>query len=293
MPDYSRGVLLELAGTRTHVVVDAATGPVTGPPVVLSSGLAGNWFDWDAVTELLTPGRTVVRLDRPGYGLSDPWPDGAVPTLDSEVTRLRDLLDALEIESAVMVAHSMASFYVEAFLREFPSRTAAAVILDGSVEASPRWVLPGDLRDALLLRSADAATAVGMNRAGPAAHRLLGAGDPPPEYASILSSEDYFRAAFLENGRYPVLAHELADLRQETPLPPDVPVTVAAAFTGRRTPWNTSWLGQQEELAEILHGRYAVIAPSGHHAMIDQPAQVAALILDATTPPGGTAGPTG
>lgn len=285
-------MLLELAGTRTHVVVDGPLGRPSGPPVVLSSGLAGNWFDWDAVTELLTPSRTVVRLDRPGYGLSDPWPDGAVPTLESEVTRLRELLDALDIDAAVLVGHSMASFYVEAFLREFPDRTAGLVILDGSVEASPRWVLPGDLRDALLLRSADAATAVGMNHVTPAVHRLLGAGEPPPEHASILSSEDYFRAAFLENGRYPVLAHELADLRAETSVPRGAPITVAAAFSGRRSPWATSWLAQQKELAEMLHARYAVIAPSGHHAMTDQPAQVAALILDTISPPAGPSGPT-
>ncbi|KXP11771.1 hypothetical protein AXK57_21190 [Tsukamurella pulmonis] len=283
-------MLLELAGTRTHVVVDAATGPASGPPVVLNSGLAGNWFDWDAVTELLTPSRTVVRVDRPGYGLSDPWPDGAVPTLDSEVTRLRELLDALEITSAVMVGHSMASFYVEAFARETPDRTAASVLLDGSVELAPRWVLPGDLRDTALLLSADAAAAVRMNLFGPLVHRMLGAGPPPAEYAEILKSEAYFRAAFLENGRYPVLAHELADLRERTPLP-DAPWTVAAAFAGSRTPWATRWLAQQEELAELLHARYAVIAPSGHQAMVDQPAQVAALILDATSPRGGSADP--
>lgn len=285
-------MLLDLAGTRTHVVVDEPIAPASGPPVVLNSGLAGNWFDWDAVTELLTASRTVVRLDRPGYGLSDPWPDGAVPTLDSEVTRLCELLDALDIDSAVLVGHSMASFYVEAFLREFPDRTAGSVLLDGSVETSPRWVVPGEVRDAALLRSADAAAAVRMNLFGPLVHRMLGAGAPPPEYAEILSSEAYFRAAFLENGRYPVLAHELADLRERTPLPAGVPITVAAAFAGRRTPWANHWLEQQRELADVLHAHYAVIAPSGHQAMVDQPAQTAALILDATSLRGEPAGPT-
>ncbi|WP_158635027.1 alpha/beta fold hydrolase [Tsukamurella asaccharolytica] len=283
-------MLLELAGTRTHVVVDEPHASASGPPVVLNSGLAGNWFDWDAVTELLTASRTVVRLDRPGYGLSDPWPDDAVPTLESEVTRLRELLDALDIDTAVMVGHSMASFYVEAFAREYPDRTAGSVLLDGSVEITPRWVLPGDLRDTLLLRSADAAAAVRMNLFGPVAHRMLGASAPPPEYAEILSSEAYFRAAFLENGRYPVLAHDVADLRERAPLPA-VPWTVAAAFTGRRTPWASHWLEQQRELADVLHARFAVIAPSGHQAMVDQPAQTAALILDATSRPEEPAGP--
>lgn len=273
-------MLLELAGIRTHVVVDDPIGPVTGPPVVLCSGLAGNWFDWDAVTGLLTGGRTVVRLDRPGYGLSDPWPDGAVPTLESEVTRLRELLDALEIESAAVCGHSMASFYVEAFARRHPDRTAGLVLLDGSVEDSPHWVLPGDLRDELLLRAADAAAAVGLNRAGPAAHRLLGGGTPPPEHADILASEGFLKAAIVENGRYTVLAHDLAALRDAAPLSDRLPITVAAAYRGRPTPLAASWLRQQRGLADRLRARYAVVAPSRHHAMIDQPAQVAALILD-------------
>lgn len=272
-------MLLELAGTRTHVVVDGPREQASGPPVVLNSGLAGNWFDWDAVTDILAASRTVVRLDRPGYGLSDPLLDGAVPTLGTEVARLRELLDALDIDSAVVVGHSMASFYVEAFLREVPGRTAGAVLIDGSVESDPRPVLPGALKDRLLLRSADAATAVGMHRATPVVHRLLGADGAPERYASILESKDYFRAVFVENGRYTELARELADLRERLPLPDGVPVTVAAAFTGRRTPWSKRWLAHQRGLAEILHARYAVIEPSGHQAMTDQPAQVAALIL--------------
>lgn len=272
-------MLLELAGTRTHVVVDGPREPASGPPVVLNSGLAGNWFDWDAVTDILAASRTVVRLDRPGYGLSDPLPDGAVPTLETEVARLRQLLDALSIETAVMVGHSMASFYVEAFLREAPDRAAGVVLLDGSVEEDPRPVLPGALRDRLLLRSADAATAVGMHRVSPVVHRLLGADGAPEQYASILGSKNYFRAVFVENGRYSELARDLADLREQVPLPDGVPVTVAAASTGRRTPWMKRWLAHQRGLADLLHARVAVVEPSGHQAMADQPAQVAALIL--------------
>ncbi|CAM5516317.1 Alpha/beta hydrolase fold protein OS=Tsukamurella paurometabola (strain ATCC 8368 / DSM / CCUG 35730 / CIP 100753 / JCM 10117 / KCTC 9821 / NBRC 16120 /NCIMB 702349 / NCTC 13040) OX=521096 GN=Tpau_0110 PE=4 SV=1 [Tsukamurella paurometabola] len=274
-------MLLELANVRTHVVIDQPTGPVTGPPVVLSSGLAGNWFDWDSCIELLRSERTVIRFDRPGYGLSDPWPEDTVPTLDGEVRRYRDLLDALQIQRGVICGHSMASFYVEAFAREHPERTAAAVILDGSVEDSPRWVLPTNLRADLLLRSADVAAASGLSRIGPAVHKLLVDSEPPAEHAQILSSEQYLRAAMLENGQYPVLAHELVDLRTKQPLQPGLPVTVAAAYTGRPTPWAASWLRQQRGLADRLDARFAVIAPSGHHVMVEQPAQVAALILDA------------
>ncbi|GAB3133983.1 alpha/beta hydrolase [Tsukamurella serpentis] len=274
------GNVLDLAGTGTHVVIDEARGPVDGPPVVLSAGLAGNWFDWDPLTALLTVRRTVIRVDRPGYGRSEPLPAGALPTLATEVTRLAELLDALDLRRAVMVGHSMASFYVEAFAREYPQRTAALVLLDGSVEDSPRRLLPARLRDGLLERTADAATALGVQRLGPVLHRMIGGGDAH-EYAEILSSPQFLRAAVLENGRYSELARRLAELRERAPMPSGVPVTVAAGHPGRPTPTALSWLREQRGLADLLGAWFAVITPSGHQVMVDQPAQCAALILDA------------
>src|SRR4051794_34852389 len=77
--DAPPGLLVDVAGQRTHVVVDGPRGPTTGPVVVFANGLGGAWFDWDRVVRLLPPDITAVRLDRPGLG----WTPGP-----SSMTRL-------------------------------------------------------------------------------------------------------------------------------------------------------------------------------------------------------------
>ncbi|MEJ8644611.1 alpha/beta fold hydrolase [Streptomyces sp. MS1.HAVA.3] len=108
---------------------------------VLSAGLAMAWFDWDPVAPLLAAaGRTVVRFDRPGHGLSGPATDP--PTTAGEAHRIAGLLDALGLGGpdtgpVTVVGHSIAAFHAEAFARLYPERTAALVLVDGSVEEAP------------------------------------------------------------------------------------------------------------------------------------------------------------
>lgn len=108
---------------------------------------------------------------------------------------------------------------------------------------------------------------------------------PPDGYAPeriddlrrIYRRRSYLTAATVEYAVYVDLAIELNRLRRRTPKP-SVPVVVAAAHTGRRTPWGAQWLRRQQRLARYLGGRFAVVSPSHHHAMIDQPRRVAALV---------------
>lgn len=130
-----RFVLVE--GAALHVVVEGS-----GPPVVLSAGLAMAWFDWDPVAALLVAqSRTVVRFDRPGHGLSAPTT--APPTAAGEARRIAGLLDALGLAGPVtVVGHSIAGFHAEAFARLYPERTAALVLVDSSVEEDPARPCP-------------------------------------------------------------------------------------------------------------------------------------------------------
>lgn len=89
-----------------HVVVDG-----DGPPVVLYGGLGGNWFDWDEVVRLLSGICLVVRIDRPGYGLSPP--SGDRPSARGEADRIAGVLDALRVTTpAVLVGHSLGDRWI-------------------------------------------------------------------------------------------------------------------------------------------------------------------------------------
>lgn len=284
-----RFVLVE--GAALHVVVEGS-----GPPVVLSAGLAMAWFDWDPVAALLVAqGRTVVRFDRPGHGLSAPAT--APPTAAGEARRIAGLLDALGLAGPVtVVGHSIAGFHAEAFARLYPERTAALVLVDSSVEEDPRTALPVGVRTGAARLLGRALTAAGLPAAlGPLARRAVvrasrtSSGDLP-----LPSAGDPSRAG----PRTPLLPHRPGLARRpagELPLPRHRrrgpgPAGRAPAGRARHRPRRVRrlgragalrWLARQAGLADRLGARFEVAEPAGHLVMLDRPGRVARAVLDA------------
>ncbi|MEV8021129.1 alpha/beta hydrolase [Streptomyces sp. NPDC086554] len=239
---------------RHHVEV-AGQGPVC----VLSAGLGLVSSDWDAVAELLSPWRTVVRFDRPGLGLSGHA--RVPPSLAGEAGRIAGVLDALGLPGPVtVVGHSLAGFHAESFARLYPARTAGLVLVDSSVEGRlgrvrvPRGVRVGGARvGGAVLRG------VGVSRvAGPVGVRRV-----------------LVPGALLEYATYGDIARELAALRGKFPLPEGLPVTVLAAYSRG----SVRWLYRQRGLAAALGAEFRVAEPSGHLVMRDSPADVADAVL--------------
>lgn len=48
----------------------------SGPPLVLVHGLGGSLVNWEPVMELVAAERDVIAVDLPGFGSSDPLPEG-------------------------------------------------------------------------------------------------------------------------------------------------------------------------------------------------------------------------
>ncbi|MBB4925544.1 pimeloyl-ACP methyl ester carboxylesterase [Kitasatospora kifunensis] len=274
--------LLRVDGTVLHVRCEGS-----GPVCVLSGGLGCAWFDWDAVAALLVPHRTVVRFDRPGYGLSASA--AAAPTLRGEAERIRRILSVLGLAGpATVVGHSMAAFHVEAFARLHPERTSAVVLVDGSTEphARERPLPRARVRAARLAAGVARGLAVPY-LLGPPGRRLVvrlatACGrDPAPR---LLVRRCYrpwraLRAALLENTCYRDQAAQLLVLRAELPLP--APVVVLAADDGSASRRARRHRARQRQLALALGGRLTVAAPSGHLLMLDRPEAVAAAVLTA------------
>ncbi|MBT2540390.1 alpha/beta hydrolase [Streptomyces sp. ISL-44] len=291
---YGNGVgrFVRVDGVPLHVVTEGR-----GPVVVLSAGLAMAWFDWDEVAALLVArGRTVVRFDRPGHGLSGPAT--APATAAGEAHRIAGLLDALGLTDPVtVVGHSIAGFHAEAFARLHPERTAALVLVDSSVEEAPRTLLPAALRTAAARALGRAVTAAGLPAAlGPAARRATvrasrtGGGDRPlpsaggPPAARDLVRRCYrtgrvWRGALLENAGYPDTAAEVLALRGTHPL--TAPATVLAAHDGSGGRRALRWPARQADLADRLGARFELVEPAGHLVMLDRPDQVARAVLHA------------
>ncbi|MEV7778761.1 alpha/beta hydrolase [Kitasatospora sp. NPDC088351] len=277
---------LRIDGIPLHVRIEG-----DGPVCLLTGGLGSSWFDWDLVVSFLAPYRTVVRFDRPGYGLSAPEPaTRPAPSAAGEAERIRGVLDALGLHGPCTVAgHSLAGFHVEAFSRLHPERVAGLVLLDGSVESDPRPRPAPGLRDLAARTIAGAATAVAVPYLfGPTARRLTARAStvrredlaPAPLVRHCYRTGRALRALLRENARYLDMAAELDELRCTAPLPDDLPVTVLAADDGCRTRRTQDWLGGQRELAALLGADFRTTAPAGHLLMFDRPDAVASAILD-------------
>ncbi|MDO5728479.1 MAG: alpha/beta hydrolase [Actinomycetaceae bacterium] len=109
-------------------------GDPTDPAVILLSGLALAWFDWQDVTLALGNDHRVLVLDRAGSGLSGPAPFSAGSSLADEVEVVCQILDQYGIERATIAGHSMGGLIAEALGRRHPDRCEAIVLLDTSYE---------------------------------------------------------------------------------------------------------------------------------------------------------------
>jgi 3-oxoadipate enol-lactonase len=79
-------------------------GEPGGTPLVLGHGIFLDSSVWDEVLAQLPADRTVITVDGPGHGASDPPPPGW--SLAQHATAIVEVLDALGVPRAVLAGHS-------------------------------------------------------------------------------------------------------------------------------------------------------------------------------------------
>jgi pimeloyl-ACP methyl ester carboxylesterase len=124
-----RGRFIEIGGFRQHVVeLNAAGSTSAAVPVVLLHGAGANLEDMHfALGERLAARHRVILIDRPGLGFSTRKAgEGSSPTYQAAV--LRDVLDRLGIDRAILVGHSWGGVLALAFALDFPQRVSGLVL---------------------------------------------------------------------------------------------------------------------------------------------------------------------
>lgn len=128
------GRFITVNGTRTFI---QESGPAEGEPVVLVHGFGASTFTWrDNIPALAEAGYRVLALDLIGYGLSDKnfALDFSHPAQADFVVAV---MEAVGIESATLVGHSMGGSVIAHLAQRHPERVTALVFVDGAVrEAS-------------------------------------------------------------------------------------------------------------------------------------------------------------
>jgi pimeloyl-ACP methyl ester carboxylesterase len=257
--------------------------------IVLCSGLGGSPLDWrDTAAILRRDGHRVVVVERAGYRLDHPEL-GWVPTVRGEVATIEKAVEA-ETGPVVLVGHSIASIYTEAFLRLHPEKVSRLILLDAAIESAPLGVLPRGLRLLAARWGASFAANTGLQYLGAAPSRVLLTRAVPPDgwdpdvvrqVLGIYRRPSFLASAMAEYAVFSDLADELDQLRGDVPLPRSS-IIVVAAHTGVPTPWGRSWVRRQRQFARSLRARFTVVEPSYHHIMIDQPRRVADLCIGPT-----------
>lgn len=108
-------------------------GPADGTPVILLHGFLGSVVDWTRTIPALTEaGYRVIAFDRPPFGLSDKrttidYSNKAMSVLTAGV------MDALDIDQAVIVGHSLGGAVASQFVLDYPSRVSKLVLVDAAV----------------------------------------------------------------------------------------------------------------------------------------------------------------
>ena len=126
VPDEPVPELVEIGGRQVSYLTMAPEDP-SGDPVVLVHGFGGDKNSWLFVQQPLAEERTVHALDLPGHGASaKDVGDGTLTTLAETVG---GFLDALGIERAHLVGHSLGGAVVAAVAKAAPGRVASLTLL--------------------------------------------------------------------------------------------------------------------------------------------------------------------
>jgi pimeloyl-ACP methyl ester carboxylesterase len=284
VPGDVPGHLISVAGERLHVVVD---GHPDDPPVVLSAGLGGAWFDWQPTVDLLRDHRCrVINFDRPGLGSSPPqW---AAPTLLGEATRLA-WLARWTGRAVIVVAHSWAAFHAEALARTRPELVAGVILVDPSCEsaARPRPHLTPVVTPMIRAVGALAGLSGAARLLGPwsrsrfmrrISHRDLA---PPALVRAVYGRGSVVGTALVENAAYGEMAGDLIALRQARPFP-EIPLTVLTALGKLRSASRRrSWIECHRRLAAMSpYGRQINMEDARHLLQADRPDAVAEAIAE-------------
>jgi len=241
-----------IAGNRMFYAVHREEGPA----VVLIPGAGENHLLWPSALRRL-PNATVYAIDLPGHGRSETWGQEFIEDYAADVVKF---VDAVGVERAVLMGHSMGGAVAQMIALTAPERVAGLVLLATGAR----------LRVAPLILE-------GLQKDFEATILQIGAWawGPDADQRQVALS----RQAAIETGPYVMLgdfvACERFDVRERLG-EIRVPTLVMTGSEDRMTPPK---LGQY--LAEQIPGaRFILVPGAGHMLMLEKPRRVAKAVRE-------------
>jgi pimeloyl-ACP methyl ester carboxylesterase len=120
------------------------------PVMILLHGFGASVFSWREVMAPLANSGTVIAFDRPAFGLTQrPMPgewQGQNPySPEAQVALVIGLMDALEIDQAILIGNSAGGTVALSTVLAHPQRISGLVLVDAAVYSgggAPAWIRP-------------------------------------------------------------------------------------------------------------------------------------------------------
>lgn len=245
-----------------------------GMPVVLLHGIGSNASSFAPLMRACAPRRRMLAWDAPGYGKSQPLPEGW-PDASDYAAALERLLAGLDVSRCVLVGHSLGALIAARFALLSARRVAALVLI------SPALGHGTDKGGAL--PPAVAGRIEALDRLGPARFAAARAGGllaDPAARPAVLQAVEHAMAAIRRPG-YDQAARLLAGGRLlEDAAKIDVPTTVLVGSQDRITPPVNARAVFDALRGSSQRHAYREIADAGHAVCQEQPAEVARAIFE-------------
>jgi pimeloyl-ACP methyl ester carboxylesterase len=110
-------------------------GAADAPPVLFVHGFGGSTFSWRlTLDDVAGAGFRAIALDLPPFGFSERSADFDY-SREALAEFIAGLMDALNVERAILVGHSMGGGVIAHFAIKYPERVEQLVFVAGAVEA--------------------------------------------------------------------------------------------------------------------------------------------------------------
>jgi pimeloyl-ACP methyl ester carboxylesterase len=244
----------------------------SGSPLVLLHGIGHRWQAWEPVLDSLAAAHDVIAVDLPGFGRSPLPTDGRGYDMPSAVAACADMFAGLGLDRPHVAGNSLGGVLgLELASRGLVSSATALAPAGFWTPRDRAWAL-WVLRTIRLTGRLPGGTKLLRWRYFRTVAGSLLYGHPSRMTAEIMLAD---LASMVGSPAFDLVAAAGRDYTYAASAP-SVPVTVA---------WGTRdrilWPRQARRAAELLpRARHAWLHRCGHVPMIDEPAQVASLILE-------------
>jgi pimeloyl-ACP methyl ester carboxylesterase len=234
-----------------------------GPAVLLVHALGSSTFSFRHQIRPLSERFRVLALDLPGFGYSD-RPEDLDLSHTAQAERLREFLDRMGVERAVVVGHSMGGGIAARLAAAHPERVER-LILVGAIPPDRRRKLPLFQLIRPLLPVAMAWLMWDRRRLRRELERIV----YDPSFVTEEIVEGYRRPLRLR-GTAACLMKLIGDVRRDEPVPPASVSTRTLLLWGEADPVFPLRVAHRLH-AEMPDARLEVIPRAGHMVLEEQP----------------------